>query len=385
MKQYGFATRAIHVGQEADPLTGAVVPPLYMTSTYAQEAPGVHKGYEYSRTDNPTRRAWERNIAALEEGTDAIAFSSGMAAIDSVVRLLQPGEHIVACADLYGGTVRLFERVWKAYGIGVSYAEESTPDAIAAEFTPQTRMLYLESPTNPLLQIADIAQLSALAHARNAWVVVDNTFATPYAQTPLTLGADLVVHSTTKYLAGHSDLIGGVIVVRHAELAERLRFLQNAVGAIPSPFDCWLCLRSVKTLALRMQQHERNALAVAQLLAQHPRVVRVHYPGLATHPQHELARRQMRNFGGVLSVEFPSEQHARAFLQALRLFTLAESLGGVESLACHPATMTHASVPRERRLRLGITDGLVRLSCGIEETEDLLADIEQALAAVERL
>jgi cystathionine beta-lyase/cystathionine gamma-synthase len=385
MKQYGFATRAIHVGQEADPLTGAVVPPLYMTSTYAQEAPGVHKGYEYSRTDNPTRRAWERNIAALEEGTDAIAFSSGMAAIDSVVRLLQPGEHIVACADLYGGTVRLFERVWKAYGIGVSYAEENTPDAIAAEFTPQTRMLYLESPTNPLLQIADIAQLSALAHARNAWVVVDNTFATPYAQTPLTLGADLVVHSTTKYLAGHSDLIGGVIVVRHAELAERLRFLQNAVGAIPSPFDCWLCLRSVKTLALRMQQHERNALAVAQLLAQHPRVVRVHYPGLATHPQHELARRQMRNFGGVLSVEFPSEQHAHAFLQALRLFTLAESLGGVESLACHPATMTHASVPRERRLRLGITDGLVRLSCGIEETEDLLADIEQALAAVERL
>ncbi len=385
MKQYGFATRAIHVGQEADPLTGAVVPPLYMTSTYAQEAPGVHKGYEYSRTDNPTRRAWERNIAALEEGTDAIAFSSGMAAIDSVVRLLQPGEHIVACADLYGGTVRLFERVWRAYGISVSYAEESTPDAIAAEFTPQTRMLYLESPTNPLLQLADIGQLSALAHAHNAWVVVDNTFATPYAQTPLTLGADLVVHSTTKYLAGHSDLIGGVVVVRHAELAERLRFLQNAVGAIPSPFDCWLCLRSVKTLALRMQQHERNALAVAQLLAQHPRVVRVHYPGLATHPQHELARRQMRNFGGVLSVEFPSEQHARAFLQALRLFTLAESLGGVESLACHPATMTHASVPRERRLRLGITDGLVRLSCGIEETEDLLADIEQALAAVERL
>ncbi len=385
MKQYGFATRAIHVGQEADPLTGAVVPPLYMTSTYAQEAPGVHKGYEYSRTDNPTRRAWERNIAALEEGTDAIAFSSGMAAIDSVVRLLQPGEHIVACADLYGGTVRLFERVWRAYGISVSYAEESTPDAIAAEFTPQTRMLYLESPTNPLLQLADIGQLSALAHTHNAWVVVDNTFATPYAQTPLTLGADLVVHSTTKYLAGHSDLIGGVVVVRHAELAERLRFLQNAVGAIPSPFDCWLCLRSVKTLALRMQQHERNALAVAQLLAQHPRVVRVHYPGLATHPQHELARRQMRNFGGVLSVEFPSEQHARAFLQALRLFTLAESLGGVESLACHPATMTHASVPRERRLRLGITDGLVRLSCGIEETEDLLADIEQALAAVERL
>ncbi len=385
MKPHGFATRAIHVGQEADPLTGAVVPPLYMTSTYAQEAPGVHKGYEYSRTDNPTRRAWERNIAALEEGTDAIAFSSGMAAIDSVVRLLQPGEHIVACADLYGGTVRLFERVWRAYGISISYAEESTPDAIAAEFTPQTRMLYLESPTNPLLQIADIGQLSALAHARNAWVVVDNTFATPYAQTPLTLGADLVVHSTTKYLAGHSDLIGGVVVVRDGELAQRLRFLQNAVGAIPSPFDCWLCLRSVKTLALRMQQHERNALAVAQLLAQHPRVVRVHYPGLATHPQHELARRQMRNFGGVLSVEFPSEQHARAFLQALRLFTLAESLGGVESLACHPATMTHASLPRERRLRLGITDGLVRLSCGIEETEDLLADIEQALAAVEHL
>jgi cystathionine beta-lyase/cystathionine gamma-synthase len=380
----GFATRAIHIGQEPDPQTGAVVPPLYLTSTYAQEAPGKHKGFEYSRTNNPTRYAWERNIAALEEGTDAVAFASCIAAIDALVRLLQPGDHIVASADLYGGTVRLFDRLWAHFGVQVTYVDARSVDAVAAAFSARTRMLYIETPTNPLLQLADIAALAELAHSRKAWLVVDNTFATPYAQQPLVLGADVVVHSTTKYLAGHSDLIGGVIVTRHPELAERLRFIQNAAGAIPSPFDCWLCLRSVKTLALRMQQHERNARAIAELCATHPAVHTVYYPGLPSHPQHRLAQRQMRNFTGMLSLELGSAQRAVRFLTRLRVFTLAESLGGVESLASHPATMTHASLPPERRQALGITDGLVRLSCGIEDTEDLLDDVTTALDAALR-
>lgn len=377
----GFATRAIHIGQEPDPTTGAVVPPLYLTSTYAQEAPGKHRGFEYSRTNNPTRQAWERNIAALEAGTDAIAFSSGMAAIDALVRLLQPGDHIVASADLYGGTVRLFDRLWATFGIQVTYVDARSLEAVVQALGPRTRMLYIETPTNPLLHLADIAALADLAQARGAWLTVDNTFATPYAQQPLALGADLVVHSTTKYLAGHSDLIGGVVVTRHPELAERLRFIQNAAGAIPSPFDCWLCLRSVKTLALRMQQHERNARAIAELCASHPAVRAVYYPGLPSHPQHELAQQQMRNFTGMLSLELGSAERAVRFLQHLRVFTLAESLGGVESLASHPATMTHASLPPERRQALGISDGLVRLSCGIEDTEDLLQDVVAALDA----
>jgi cystathionine beta-lyase/cystathionine gamma-synthase len=378
----GFATRAIHIGQEPDPTTGAVIPPLHMSTTFAQEAPGKHRGFEYARTNNPTRQAWERNIAALEEGTDAIAFASGTAAIDAVVRLLQPGDHIVASADLYGGTVRLFERIWATFGISVTYADARFPDAVAAAFRPNTRMLYVETPSNPLLHLADIALLAELAHSHGAWLVVDNTFATPYAQQPLTLGADLVVHSTTKYLAGHSDVVGGIVVTRHAELAERLHFVQNAAGAVPSPFDCWLCLRSVKTLALRMQQHERNARAVAEFCAAHPAVRAVYYPGLPSHPQHELARRQMRNFAGMLSLDLGSGDRAIRFLTALRLFTLAESLGGVESLASHPATMTHASIPPERRQELGISDGLVRLSCGVEDTEDLLEDVARALATL---
>jgi cystathionine beta-lyase/cystathionine gamma-synthase len=379
MSYRGFATRAIHVGQEPDPTTGAVVPPLYLSSTYAQEAPGKHRGFEYSRTNNPTRQAWERNIAALEEGSEAIAFASGMAAIDAVVRLLQPGDHIVASLDLYGGTVRLFERLWSTFQIAVTYVDARLPDAVAAAFRAQTRLLYIETPTNPLLHLADIAALAEIAHRHNAWLVVDNTFATPYAQKPLALGADLVVHSTTKYLAGHSDLIGGVVVTSHPELAQRLRFLQNAAGAIPSPFDCWLCLRSVKTLALRMQQHERNALAIARLCAEHPAVRAVYYPGLPSHPQHELARRQMHNFTGMLTLDLGTADRALRFLSNLRIFTVAESLGGVESLASHPATMTHASLPPERRHAVGITDGLVRLSCGIEDTEDLLEDVATAL------
>lgn len=382
MNYRGFATRAIHSGQEPDPLTGAVIPPLYLSSTYAQEAPGKHRGFEYSRTNNPTRQAWERNIASLEEGTQAIAFASGMAAIDALVRLLRPGDHILASADLYGGTVRLFDRVWAAFQIAVSYADTRQAEAVERAFQPQTRMLYIETPTNPLLQLADIAALAELAHRHGAWLVVDNTFATPYAQRPLTLGADCVLHSTTKYLAGHSDVVGGVVVTRDPEVAAQLRFLQNAAGAIPSPFECWLCLRSVKTLALRMQQHERNALAIADFCAAHPAVRAVYYPGLSTHPQHELARRQMHNFTGMLSLDLGTAERAHRFLCSLRLFTLAESLGGVESLASHPATMTHASLDPERRHRIGITDGLVRLSCGIEDTEDLLEDVATALEAL---
>ncbi len=382
MNYRGFATRAIHVGQEPDPTTGAVIPPIHLSSTYAQDAPGKHRGFEYSRTNNPTRQAWEQNIAALEEGSYAIAFASGMAAIDAVVRLLRPGDHIVASADLYGGTVRLFDRVWSTFGISATYVDAREPEAVKHAFRPETRLLYIESPTNPLLHLADIAAMADIAHRHNAWLVVDNTFATPYAQQPLTLGADLVVHSTTKYLAGHSDVVGGVVVTRHPELAERLRFFQNAAGAIPSPFECWLCLRSVKTLALRMQQHERNARAVAELCAVHPAVQAVYYPGLPTHPQHELARRQMRNFTGMLSLDLGSAERALEFLRHLRLFTLAESLGGVESLVSHPATMTHASLSPERRRSVGITEGLIRLSCGIEDTEDLLEDITQALNSV---
>ncbi|MEN3026854.1 MAG: cystathionine gamma-synthase [Chlorobiota bacterium] len=379
MKYRGFSTRAIHVGQEPDPTTGAVIPPLHLSSTYAQEAPGHHRGFEYSRTNNPTRQAWERNIAALEEGSEAIAFASGMAAIDAVVRLLRPGDHIVASDDLYGGTFRLFERVWSHFHISVTYVDTRMPEVVEAAFRPTTRMLYVETPSNPLLRLADIAALAEAAHRHNAWLVVDNTFATPYAQQPLKLGADVVVHSTTKYLGGHSDIIGGVVVTRNPEIAASLRFLQNAAGAVPSPFECWLCLRSVKTLAVRMQQHARSAQALAELCARHPAVRAVYYPGLPDHPQHELARRQMRNFTGMLSIDLGSAERAIRFLQALRIFTLAESLGGVESLASHPATMTHASIPVERRHALGITEGLVRLSCGLEDTEDLLEDVANAL------
>lgn len=375
----GFATKAIHIGQEPDPHTGSITVPLYQTSTFAQEAIGIHKGYEYARTQNPTRAAWERNIAALEEGTDAIAFASGMAAIDAIARLLNASDHVLLAEDMYGGTYRLFDRILTRYGILFDTVDMRDLEAVQAAIRPHTRLLFTETPTNPLMTISDIAALAEIAHAHKALLAVDNTFASPYFQRPLMLGADIVAHSATKYLGGHSDLVHGVVVVRSPELAEKLHFIQNAVGAVPSPFDCWLLLRSVKTLALRMEQHQRNAMAIAQLCAEHPAVVRVYYPGLPSHPQHELARRQMSGFSGMVSIDLGSRDKAERFIAALQVITLAESLGGVESLVCHPETMTHTSIPEEQRRARGITDGLVRLSVGIEDTEDLIADVCHAL------
>ncbi len=380
--RYGFATRAIHIGQEPDPQTGAVVVPIYQTSTYAQEAVGRHRGFEYSRTQNPTRQAWEVNLASLEEGSAAFAFASGMAAIDAVLRLLSPNAHVIAAEDMYGGTYRLFQQVLAPYGVQFRYVDMTDLSAIRAAINEQTQMIYAETPTNPTMRLTDIRAVSEIARAHQLLFVVDNTFMSPYFQRPLTLGADIVVHSVTKYLGGHSDLVGGAVIVRDGEIAERLRFLQNAVGAVPSPFDCWLCLRSVKTLAVRMEQHQRNAMAVAQVCAEHPEVSRVYYPGLPSHPQYSLAREQMLGFGGMLSIDLGSKERAFAFLEHLEIFTLAESLGGVESLVCYPATMTHAAVPERMRQRLGITEGLVRLSCGIEDTEDLVEDVRQALDKV---
>ncbi|MCS6999497.1 MAG: cystathionine gamma-synthase [Bacteroidota bacterium] len=375
----GFSTKAIHIGQEPDALTGSMTVPLYQTSTFAQEAIGKHKGFEYARTNNPTRAAWERNIAALEEGTDAIAFSSGMAAIDAIARLFNAGDHILLAEDMYGGTFRLFDTVLSRHGIAFDTVDMRDLRAVERMIRPTTKLLFTETPTNPLMTISDIATLAQVAHAHGALLAVDNTFASPYFQQPLTLGADIVVHSATKYLGGHSDVVHGVVVVRSQDLAERLHFIQNTVGAIPSPFDCWLLLRSVKTLALRMEQHQRNALAVAQLCQSHPAVKQVYYPGLPSHPQHEIAQRQMRGFSGMVSIELGSRARAERFLTSLQVITLAESLGGVESLACHPDTMTHASIPEPIRRARGITEGLVRLSIGIEDTEDLIEDVRHAL------
>ncbi len=375
----GFATKAIHIGQEPDALTGSVTVPLYQTSTFAQEAIGQHKGYEYARTQNPTRTAWERNIAALENGSDAIAFASGMAAIDAIARLFNAGDHVLLAEDMYGGTFRLFDSVLQRQGIQFSTVDMRNLTAVRSAIQPSTRLLFTETPTNPLIHLSDIAELAQIAHSVGALLAVDNTFASPYFQQPLRLGADIVVHSATKYLGGHSDLVHGVVIVNSAELAERLHFIQNAVGAVPGPFDCWLLLRSVKTLALRMEQHQRNALAIAELCSSHPAVERVYYPGLPTHPQHELALRQMSGFSGMVTIDLGTRQKADRFIAGLRIITLAESLGGVESLVCHPATMTHASIPEQQRLARGITDGLVRLSIGIEDTTDLCEDVLHAL------
>lgn len=377
----GFATRAIHAGQAPDPATGAVVVPIYQTSTFAQEAIGVHKGYEYSRSGNPTRAALESCLASLEGGRYGLAFASGLAATDCVMHWLNAGDHVVVMEDAYGGTYRLFRRVYERVGLRFSFVDATRLENVEAAFEPSTRLVWLESPTNPLLKMVDIAGLAALAHDRQVRVAVDNTFMSPYFQRPLELGADIVVHSATKYLGGHSDVIGGAVVVADEALYSELKFLQNAVGGVPGPFDAWLVLRGLKTLALRMREHERNALAIAQYLERHPRVRRVNYPGLESHPQHALARRQMQGFGGMLSFEVGSGEHARQVVQRTRLFTLAESLGGVESLIELPAPMTHASLPPEVRAELGITDGLIRLSVGIEDPADLLADLEQALAA----
>jgi cystathionine gamma-lyase len=378
--QHGFATRAVHAGPQADPLAGAVMPPIYQTSTYAQEGLGRHKGYEYGRTQNPTREALERAVASLEGGTHGFAFGSGLAALDTVLKLLSAGDHIISGENIYGGSHRLMERVYGRLGLTVSFVDMRDPERVAAAITPSTRLVYGETPTNPMMFLADLAAIGDITQARGLLFVVDNTFATPCFQQPLALGADVVLHSTTKYLNGHSDMVGGMLVTSRDDLAERIGFLQNAAGGVPGPMDCWLCLRGLKTLPLRMQRHDATGREIAAWLVGHPRVRRIYYPGLADHPQHELARRQMRGFGGMISVELGDPALARRVVERTRLFTLAESLGGVESLIGHPASMTHASVPLALRQAMGLTDSLIRLSCGIEDPADLKADLEQALA-----
>jgi len=380
--QLAFDTRCIHAGQAPDPTTGAVMMPIYATSTYAQESPGVHKGYEYARSQNPTRMAFERCIADLEGGQAGFAFGSGLAATATVLDALDHGAHVVASDDLYGGTRRLFERVRRrSAGLAITYVDLANLDAVRAALRPETKLVWIETPTNPLLKLCDLEAIAGVAKAPGRWLAADNTFASPYVQRPLEYGFDLVVHSATKYLNGHSDMVGGVAVVGHdAELGEKLAFLQNAVGAISGPFDSFLALRGLKTLALRMERHCASALKIAQFLEAHARVEAAIYPGLAAHPQHALARRQMRGFGGIVTARVSGGlAGAKRFLERTQLFTLAESLGGVESLIEHPAIMTHASVPSEVRTALGIDDGLVRLSVGIEDADDLIADLRSAL------
>jgi cystathionine gamma-lyase len=379
----GFGTRAIHAGQAPDPITGAVMTPVYLTSTYAQEGPGEHKGFEYSRTQNPTRFALEANIAALEGGRHGLAFASGLAATSTVLQLLSAGDHVVACDDLYGGTFRLFDKVYRRMGMSFSHVDPvGGGAAVEAAMQPNTKLVWLETPTNPMLKLCDIAAVAEVCKRRGVLLAVDNTFMTPYFQKPLALGADIVCHSTTKYLNGHSDVIGGAVVVSDDELHQRLAFLQNAVGPVPSPMDSFLVLRGLKTLHVRMDRHEQNARALAGWLVEHAQVERVIYPGLESHPQHALALRQQSGFGGMISFDLRGGiEAARRFLRECRVFTLAESLGGVESLIEHPAIMTHASVPADRRQALGISDGLIRLSVGIEDLDDLRGDLERAFAA----
>jgi cystathionine beta-lyase/cystathionine gamma-synthase len=385
----GFATRTIHAGQAPDPSTGAIMPPIYATSTFAQSSPGVHQGYEYSRTHNPTRSAYERCIADLECGTQGFAFASGLAATATLLELLRPGEHVIASEDLYGGSRRLFANVRaSSAGLKFSFVDTREPRHVQAAIRPETRMIWIETPSNPMLKLTDLAAIAAIARRHSILAAADNTFATPYLQQPLRLGFDVVMHSGTKYLGGHSDVVNGVLVVgENAELAERLAYLQNSIGAVAGPFDAFLALRGLKTLALRMQRHCENALQLAAFLERHPQVQRVHYPGLASHPQHLLAREQMRDprglsaYGGMISIELKGDiEHSRRFLERCRVFALAESLGGVESLIEHPAIMTHASVPSAARAQLGISDTLCRLSVGIEDLADLQADLQQALA-----
>lgn len=389
-QDWGFATRAIHAGHGAEPVTGAVTPPVFQTSTYAQSAPGEHTGFDYARTANPTRSALEACLASLEGADYGVAFSAGVAASAAVLHLLQAGDHVIVGDDVYGGTYRLFEKVYAPFGLEFTWVDASDLDAVRAARRPTTKLLWVESPTNPLLKVVDLEGLARVAHeAVPGWpairFVVDNTFATPYLQQPLALGADLVVHSTTKYLGGHSDVVGGAVLTSDEAAYKQLKFHQNAAGAIPGPWDAWLTLRGAKTLAVRMRQHELGAKAVAAWLEGQPGVKRVFYPGLPSHPQHELAKRQMKGFGGMVSFELEGGlAAARAFGSALKIFTLAESLGGIESLCCHPVTMTHGSIPKEIREARGVTDGLLRLSVGIEDEADLLADVAQALAAAQK-
>ena len=376
-----FATKAIHAGQEPDPTTGAIMTPIYQTSTYAQAGIGDHKGYEYARSGNPTRTALEECLASLENGTYGLAFASGLAAESAVLSLLKAGDHIVSCDDLYGGSFRLFERILRGYTIEASYVTANTVAEYERAIRPNTKLIWLETPTNPLLRLVDIRAVADIAHKHNLLLVVDNTFSSPYFQRPLDLGADIVLHSTTKYINGHSDVIGGAVVLNNEEVYQAIKFYQNAAGGVPGPFDVWLTLRGIKTLAVRMRQHEENAQSVARFLAEHPRVEKIYYPGLASHPDHELAKKQMSGFGGMVSFQFKGTQDdVDRVIRRFKVFTFAESLGGVESLVCHPTSMTHGSIPKEVREARGLTDTLLRLSVGIEDIEDILADLKQALA-----
>jgi cystathionine gamma-lyase/cystathionine beta-lyase/cystathionine gamma-lyase/homocysteine desulfhydrase len=375
-----FSTICIHAGQEPDPSTGAIITPIFQTSTYVQEELGKHKGYEYARTQNPTRFALEQNLAAIEGGTAAYAYASGMAAIDAITTMLEAGDHVIVTDNTYGGTFRLFDKVLTKYGLEFSYVDTSCLDLVERAIRPQTRMLFVETPTNPVLRLTDLAGAAQIAKKHHIRLVVDNTFASPVLQRPLEFGADLVMHSTTKYLNGHSDSVGGIVVAARQEDADWLKFIQNAAGAILSPFDSWLVLRGTKTLAVRMAQHNLNGQALAEYLQRHPKVKKVIYPGLTSHPQHDLAKRQMKGFGGMLSFELGSFEEARRVCNGVRLMALAESLGGVETLMTHPASMTHASVPPERRAAIGLSDSLVRISAGIEDPQDLIDDLTQALA-----
>jgi cystathionine beta-lyase/cystathionine gamma-synthase len=375
-----FSTKAIHVGQEPDPTTGAIITPIYQTSTYVQEELGKHKGYEYARTQNPTRTALEECLASLESGKFGLAFASGCAATNTVMNLLSQGDHVIVGEDVYGGTYRIFDKVFRRYGIDFSFIDSQDVRNAEKVIKPNTKMIWMETPTNPLLRLADLDAYAKLARKHKLITVVDNTFASPYLQRPLEMDIDLVVHSTTKYLGGHSDVVGGAILTSNEELYENLKFHQNAVGAVPGPHDCWLVLRGIKTLAIRMREHEKNARAIAAFLEKHPAVEKVIYPGLPSHPQHELAKRQMHGFGGMLSIVVKGGvESAKSLLQGTKLFALAESLGGVESLIGHPATMTHASIPKADREARGIVDGLVRLSVGIEDVDDLIEDLNGAL------
>lgn len=382
-KKMGFSTRAIHAGQTPDPTTGAIMTPVYLSSTYVQASPGVHKGYEYSRTSNPTRKAYEDCLASLEEGTHGFAFASGCAATTTILHLLKQGDHVIAGDDLYGGTFRLFDKVLRHNGLQFTFLDLTNPEKLIEAIRPETKMIWIETPTNPTLKLVDIRRVCELAHKKNLIVAVDNTFMSPYFQRPLTLGADIVVHSTTKYVGGHSDMVGGAVVTNKNDLAEKIAFLSNSMGAIQAPFDAFLSLRSLKTLPIRMQTHEKNALEVAHFLEKHPKVQWLRYPGLPSHPQHALAKSQMLGFGGMITLALKGGlEQSRRFLENVCLFALAESLGGVESLIEHPAIMTHASVPADVRKQLGIDDSLVRLSVGIEDVADLLEDLKSALDKV---
>ena len=379
-KKLKFATLAVHAGQTPDSATGAISTPIYQTSTYAQEAPNVHKGFDYSRANNPTRKILEDNLAALEGVSYGVAFSSGLAATSAVLNLFKAGDHVVAANDMYGGTYRQFRQLYEKYGIGFDFVDAARPEAIEAGMKPNTKLVWIETPSNPLLKITDVQAAAKVAHEAGALLAVDSTLATPYLQRPAELGADLVHHSTTKYLNGHGDVIGGAVCVKDKALFEQLRFWQKSVGSVPSPMDCYLVLRGIKTLPLRMDQHSKNAQAVAEFLEAHPKVKRVIYPGLPSHPQHALAKKQMSGFSGMIAVELAASfEQSMAFASGLRLFTLAEDLGGAKSLVCHPASMTHAAVPREDRLKNGFSDELIRLSVGIEDADDLIEDLKNGL------